>query len=188
MEKDHEIIIAGFGGQGVLFAGMLLAHAALRIGRNVAWIPSYGPEMRGGTAGCTVILSHEEVGSPIISRPSAAIVMNEPSLAKYGPKVKEGGVLVVNRSLAKAPFSRNDIQVLEVPANEIAMEVGSDRAANMVALGALLRATEALPIDVVEEAMPEALGADKARFVTPNVEALRRGARLAETLLSPAVR
>ncbi|MHB0868935.1 MAG: 2-oxoacid:acceptor oxidoreductase family protein [Chloroflexota bacterium] len=182
MEQDHEIIIAGFGGQGVLFAGMLLAHAALHAGRNVAWIPSYGPEMRGGTAGSTVILSHEEIGSPIVSRPSAAIVMNEPSLAKYGPRVRPGGVLVINRSLAKAPFFRDDIRVLEVPANEIAVELGSDRAANMVALGALLRASDALPMETVEAAMPEALGAGKERFIGSNVEALRRGAALAVKL------
>lgn len=187
MEQDHELIIAGFGGQGVLFAGMVLAHAALRAGRNVAWIPSYGPEMRGGTAGCTVILSQEEVGSPIVSRPSGAIVMNEPSLAKYGPRVRSGGTLVINRSLAKAPFSRSDLRILEVPANAIAAEVGNDRAANMVALGALLRATGALPVEVVEEAMPEALGPGKERFVAPNLEALRRGADLAESLLATLV-
>ncbi|MGE5618230.1 MAG: 2-oxoacid:acceptor oxidoreductase family protein [Sphingomonadaceae bacterium] len=183
MEQDHEIIIAGFGGQGVLFAGMLLAHAALHCDRNVAWIPSYGPEMRGGTARCTVILSHEEVGSPIVSYPSSAIVMNEPSLAKFGPRVRSGGVLVINRSLAKAPFCRDDIRVLEVAANEIAARLGSDRAANMVALGALLRATGALPIDVVEAAMPDALGPGKERFVESNVEALRTGAALAGELL-----
>lgn len=187
MEQDHEIIIAGFGGQGVLFAGMVLAHAALHAGRNVAWIPSYGPEMRGGTAGCTVILSHEEVGSPIVSRPSAAIVMNEPSLAKYGPRVKPGGVLVINRSLAKEPFARADIRVLEIPANDIAMEVGTDRAANMVALGALLRATDALPMEIVKKAMPEALGPGKDRFVAPNLEALRRGAELADKMLASAI-
>ena len=187
MEQDHEIIIAGFGGQGVLFAGMVLAHAALHIGRNVAWIPSYGPEMRGGTAGCTVILSREEVGSPIVSRPSAAIVMNEPSLAKYGPRVKPGGVLVINRSLAKVPFGRDDILVLEVPANDIAMEVGSDRAANMVALGALLQATGALPMETVEKAMPEALGPGKEQFVAPNLAALRRGAELAARLMAAPV-
>ncbi|MCL4371464.1 MAG: 2-oxoacid:acceptor oxidoreductase family protein [Chloroflexi bacterium] len=187
MEQDHEMIIAGFGGQGVLFAGMVLAHAALHAGRNVAWIPSYGPEMRGGTAGCTVILSHEEVGSPIVSHPSAAIVMNEPSLAKYGPRVKPGGILVINRSLAKAPFARADIRILELLANEIAVEAGSDRAANMVALGALLRATNALPMEIVEEVMPEALGPGKERFVAPNLEALRRGAQLAEKMLSAPV-
>lgn len=178
MSKDHEIIIAGFGGQGVLFVGLVLAHAGMTAGRNVAWIPSYGPEMRGGTANCTVIISEEEIGSPIVSRPSAAIVMNEPSLAKYAPMVKPGGILVVNSSLVKTRVERTDIRVLEIPANEVAFELGNDRIANMVALGALLAATEALPMDVVEAALPETLGPGKARFVAPNREALRRGAAL----------
>ena len=176
--KDHEIIIAGFGGQGVLFAGLVLAHAGMTAGRNVAWIPSYGPEMRGGTANCTVIISEEEVGSPIVSRPSAVIVMNEPSLAKYGPVVKPGGTLVVNSSLVKSTVDRTDIRILQIPANEVASELGSDRVANMVALGALLAATEALPMDVVEASLPETLGPSKAQFVEPNRQALRRGAAL----------
>jgi len=113
--------------------------------------------------------------------------MNEPSLAKYGPRVKPGGVLVINRSLAKVPFRRDDILVLEVPANDIAMEVGSDRAANMVALGALLQATAALPMEIVEKAMPEALGPGKEQFVAPNLAALRRGAELAARLMAAPV-
>jgi len=180
MDQDHEIVIAGFGGQGVLFAGMVLAHGALRVGSNVAWIPFYGPEMRGGTAGCTVIISKEEVGSPIVSRPSAAMVMNEPSLAKWGPRVRPGGTLVINRSLATAPFDRGDVHVLEIRATEIAGSLGSDRMANMVALGGLLRATSALPMDVVEAVLPDVLGPGKERFVSPNIEALRRGAELAQ--------
>ncbi|MCL4369691.1 MAG: 2-oxoacid:acceptor oxidoreductase family protein [Chloroflexi bacterium] len=181
MSTDHEFIIAGFGGQGVLFAGLVLAHAGMTAGRNVAWIPSYGPEMRGGTANCTVIISEEEIGSPIVNRPSGAIVMNEPSLAKYAPMVKPGGVIVVNSSLVKSRADRTDIRVLEIPANEVAFELGNDRVANMVALGALLAATEALPMDVVEAALPETLGPSKERFIAPNREALRRGAALVAT-------
>ena len=186
MSDEHEVIIAGFGGQGVLFAGLVLAHAALRAGRNVAWIPSYGPEMRGGTAGCTVIISPDEIGSPIVSRPSAAIVMNEPSLVKYGPRVRPGGTLVVNRSLARSPLARLDIRMLEVRANEIASDLGSDRVANMVALGALVKATGLLPMEVVEDSLPETLGPGKERFVAPNLEALRRGASAAEGAVAPA--
>jgi 2-oxoglutarate ferredoxin oxidoreductase subunit gamma len=178
VEQDHEIVIAGFGGQGVLFAGMVLAHAAMRCGLNVAWIPSYGPEMRGGTAGCTVIISKDEIGSPIVSHPSAALVMNEPSLAKYGPKVRPGGTLVINRSLAGAPFERKDIRVVEVRANDVAAELGSERAANMVALGALLGAVGCLTVEDVDAAMPEALGKGKERFVEPNCEAVKRGLAL----------
>ena len=176
---EHSTVIAGFGGQGVLFAGLVLAHAGMEAGLNVAWIPSYGPEMRGGTANCTVILGEEDIGSPIVSYPSAAIVMNEPSLLKYGPKVQPGGVLVVNRSLAASPFSRPDIRVVEIPASEIATEMGTDRVANMVALGAMVGATGVLPLQKVEEAVVQALGPDKERFVGPNLEALRRGADLA---------
>jgi len=186
MTKDHEIIIAGFGGQGVLFAGLVLAHAGMTAGHNVAWIPSYGPEMRGGTANCTVIVSDEKIGSPIVSRPSEAIVMNEPSLSKYAPLVKPGGTLVVNSSLIKSKVDRTDIRVLEIPANDVAFELGNDRVANMVALGALLAATEALPMDVVEAALPETLGPSKERFVAPNVAALRRGAKLVAELRIPA--
>src|SRR5512146_1826228 len=122
---EHEIIVAGFGGQGVLFVGLVLTHAGMNAGRNVAWFPSYGPEMRGGTANCTVIISEDEVGSPIVSRPSAAIVMNEPSLAKYAPRVKPGGTLVVNSSLVKSRSERTDIRIIEVPANAIAYELGN---------------------------------------------------------------
>jgi 2-oxoglutarate ferredoxin oxidoreductase subunit gamma len=179
MAKEHEIVIAGFGGQGVLFGGLVLAHAGMTAGRNVAWIPSYGPEMRGGTANCAVIVSDEEIGSPIVSHPSGAIVMNEPSLAKYAPLVKPGGVLIVNGSLIKSRADRPDILEIVVAANEVASELGNDRAANMVALGALVAATAVLPLDVVEAALPETLGPSKERFVASNVAALRRGAALA---------
>ncbi len=176
VRMEHEIIVAGFGGQGVLFAGLVLTHAGMQAGRNVAWFPSYGPEMRGGTANCTVIISDDEIGSPIVSRPSAAIVMNEPSLAKYASRVKPGGTLVVNSSLVKSRCDRMDIKVIEVPANAVAFELGNDRVANMVALGALVAATDVLPMEVVEGALPETLGPEKKRLVEPNRVALQRGA------------
>ncbi len=188
MTRDHEIVIAGFGGQGVLFAGLLLAHAGMNAGRNVAWIPSYGPEMRGGTANCAVIVSDEEIGSPIVSRPTEVIVMNEPSLAKYAPRVREGGTLVVNSSLVKSTVDRTDIRVVQVPANRIAAELGNDRIANMVALGALLGAAGVMPIEVVEAALPETLGPGKERFAGPNREALRRGMEMAKQAAEDPVR
>lgn len=178
MNKDFEIVIAGFGGQGVLFAGMVLAHGALRANKNVTWIPFYGPEMRGGTAGCTVIISDDEIGSPIINRPTASIVMNEPSLAKWGPRVKPNGILVINRSLAVAPFDRPDIQIIEVRATEIAGSLGSDRMANMVALGSLLGVAPVLPTEVIQEVLPQVLGAGKEKLVEPNRQALLRGVEL----------
>lgn len=174
-----EVAIAGFGGQGVLFAGLVLAHAGTDAGLNVAWIPFYGPEMRGGTAGCTVILSEEEVGSPIVSHPAAVVALNEPSLAKWGPRVRPGGVLVVNTSLAKSSVERADVRVVPIPATEVAAALGSDKVANVVALGALIKATGALPLDVVERAIAETLGPGKERYLTLDCEALRRGAALA---------
>ena len=118
-----EIITAGFGGQGVLFTGQLLTYAAMDEGREVTWIPSYGPEMRGGTANCTVVISDEEIGSPMVSDPQAVIAMNLPSLDKYEGKVRPGGVLVVNESMVDRAVSRQDIKVVMVKANEIAEEL-----------------------------------------------------------------
>jgi 2-oxoglutarate ferredoxin oxidoreductase subunit gamma len=133
-----EIIVAGFGGQGVLFAGQLLAYAGMDEGRNVTWIPSYGPEMRGGTANCTVVISEEEIGAAVVRNPMGAIVMNRPSLDKYEELVKPGGVLVVNTSMVDRKTTRKDIQVIEVDANTIAEKLGDKRMTNMVLLGALL--------------------------------------------------
>jgi 2-oxoglutarate ferredoxin oxidoreductase subunit gamma len=186
--RELEIVIAGFGGQGVLFAGLVLAHAALLAGREVAWIPFYGPEMRGGTAGCTVIISDEEIGSPIVARPGAAIVLNQPSLAKWGPRVRSDGMLVINSALAVPEVGRGDLRVVSLPANEIAAEIGNGRTANVVALGALLAATDALPLEVVESALAETLGRDKQHLLGVNVLALRRGLEAAERVLPPVTR
>lgn len=186
MNEETSVVIAGFGGQGVLLAGLVLCHAGMRAGLNVAWIPSYGPEMRGGTANCTVILSEDEVGSPIVSRPSAALVMNEPSLAKYAERVRPGGCLVVNRSLVASSVTRCDIHVVEVEANAVAAALGAERAANMVALGALVKATGVLPLETVAAALEETLGEEKKELVEPNQLALRRGAELAMEVGGPS--
>src|SRR5512136_691159 len=143
---QHEMIFAGFGGQGALFAGQLLAYAALGEDKHVTWIPSYGPEMRGGTAHCVVIVSDEEIGAPIIRNPTAAMVLNLPSMDKYEPLVKPGGVLVINRSLIAKPATRQDIRVVEVMANDLAAEIGSAKMANVVMLGALLETTRAVSL------------------------------------------
>src|SRR5690349_21124683 len=135
-----EIVIAGFGGQGVLFAGQLLAYAGLAEGRNVTWIPSYGPEMRGGTAHCTVVISDAEIGSPLVRRPTAAIVMNQPSLDRYAPLVLPGGVLIVDSALCAPHAVRPDIQELDLPAKDMAADLGYPQIANVVLLGALIGA------------------------------------------------
>jgi 2-oxoglutarate ferredoxin oxidoreductase subunit gamma len=171
-----EIIIAGFGGQGVLFAGALLSYSAMDYGLEVTWIPSYGPEMRGGTANCTVIISDEEIGAPMVANPSAAIAMNRPSLDKMEPVVKAGGVLIVNGSMVDRQVKRTDIKVVVVPASEIAERIGDKRLTNMVMLGALLANLNVLPVDALEKAIQEHTPARHLRFVPMNLMAVREGA------------
>lgn len=174
---QREIIIAGFGGQGVLFAGQLLTYAAMDEGLQVTWIPSYGPEMRGGTANCTVVISDEEIGSPMVSRPSAVIAMNLPSLDKYEDKVKDGGLLVVNQSMVDREVKRSNIKVSMVPANSIAEELGDKRMTNMVLLGALLANLDILPVEAVEKALKEHLPERHQKLFALNQEAMQRGGK-----------
>jgi 2-oxoglutarate ferredoxin oxidoreductase subunit gamma len=176
----EEIIISGFGGQGVLFVGKLLAYTGLECGLNVVYFPSYGPEMRGGTAHCTVILSDDEIGSPFIRNPSGAIVMNIPSMDRYEPLVKEGGVLAVNSSLVDRSPERSDIKIILVPANEIAEQVGDKRLANIVLLGALIRRLGALSIDAVEESLHAHIPEYRRNLLEANIAALARGAQLVD--------
>jgi 2-oxoglutarate ferredoxin oxidoreductase subunit gamma len=172
---ETSIIIAGFGGQGVLFAGQLLAYAGMDHGRHVTWIPSYGPEMRGGTANCTVIISDAPIGAPIVSNPDIAVVLNRPSFDKYEPTVKKGGLLVVNSSLVTAESRREDIEVIYVPANDIAEELGTVKMLNVVALGALLSRRPIIPHEIIEKALTDHLPAKKAHLTQSNIAALHRG-------------
>jgi 2-oxoglutarate ferredoxin oxidoreductase subunit gamma len=181
-----EIIISGFGGQGALFAGQLLAYTGLDNDLHVTWFPSYGPEMRGGTAHCVVIISDDEIGAPIVRNPAAVIVMNIPSLERYEPLVRPGGVLVVNTSLVDRNPEREDISVVLVPANEIAEELGSLRLANLVLLGALLDRLDVLSIEQVGEGLKEHIPAHRRNLLDLNLEALRRGAELSKAQLEPA--
>lgn len=171
-----EIIIAGFGGQGVLFGGQLLSYAAMDEGKEVTWIPSYGPEMRGGTANCTVVISDEEIGSPFVHQPAAVIAMNRPSLDKYEPLVRPGGVLVVNTSMVDRKVERTDVQVVEVDANAQAEKLGDQRMANMILLGAMLSKLPVLPVEAIEHALKEHLPARHQRLLSQNYRALREGA------------
>jgi 2-oxoglutarate ferredoxin oxidoreductase subunit gamma len=171
-----EILISGFGGQGVLFAGQVLSYAGMDCGRMVTWIPSYGPEMRGGTANCTVIISDEEIGSPLVRHPSAVIVMNLPSLDKYESEIKSGGVLVVNSSMVNRPVTRPDIKVVVIPGNEIAESLGDKRMTNMVLLGGLLANLPVLPVESVEKALQDHLPARHHKLLPMNFKALRQGA------------
>jgi len=171
----EEVIVSGFGGQGALFAGQLLTYTGMDGGYQVTWIPSYGPEMRGGTAHCTVILSDDPIGSPIIRNPTAAIVMNPPSMEKYGPLVKPGGVLVANSTLIRARSERDDITVVYVPANDLAAELGNIKMANVVLLGALLATRPILPVEAVKKAMEDHIPERRKHIIEPNKRALDRG-------------
>lgn len=174
-----EIVISGFGGQGVLFAGQILAYAAVHAEKEVTWFPSYGPEMRGGTANCTVIISDEEIGSPAVKNPEAVIVLNLPSLDKYEPLVRSGGTLVVNTSLVNRKVERNDVDVIYIAANEVAEEIGDKRLTNMVMLGALLERVPALSVDDVKHALDLHLPAKRRDMLPLNKEALDMGVELA---------
>ncbi len=174
-----EIIIAGFGGQGVLFAGEIMAYAGMDSGKVVTWIPSYGPEMRGGTANCTVIIADEEIGSPLVRNPQAVIAMNLPSLEKYEPLVRTGGVLAINASMANRNAVRTDIQSVALPANEMAEALGNRRLTNMVMLGALLARLPVLSLESIEQAMTAHLPERHRKLLPDNFKALRDGAAAA---------
>jgi len=172
---QKEIIIAGFGGQGVLFGGQVLAVAAMDAGKEVTWIPSYGPEMRGGTANCTVVIADEEIGSPLVEHPPLAVALNLPSFDKYEELLQPGGTLVVNQSMVDRGPKRTDIKVLLVPCNQIAEEIGSRKLVNMVAMGALASALPELGLEALEKALTDHLPARHKAMLEQNHEALRRG-------------
>lgn len=173
---QNETIIAGFGGQGVLFTGKVMAYAGLEKGQNVTWLPSYGPEMRGGTAYCTVVISDEEIGSPQVRNPRAAIVMNQPSLDKFEDLVAPGGYLVVNTSLVNSKAKRDDIHVIEVPGTELAEDLGDKRLTNTVMLGALSAKAEFLDLDSLEKGISKSLSEGKKKLLDVNIQALNKGA------------
>jgi 2-oxoglutarate ferredoxin oxidoreductase subunit gamma len=178
---QKEIIIAGFGGQGVLFGGQVLAMAAMDAGKEVTWIPSYGPEMRGGTANCTVVIADEEIGSPLVEHPPLAIALNLPSFDKYEPLIRAHGTLVVNQSMVDRGTRRDDIQVIMVPCNQIAEELGNRKLLNMVAIGALVSALPELGLAAIEKALTDHLPARHKDLLAKNHEALRRGYAAATT-------
>lgn len=170
-----EVVFSGFGGQGALFAGQILAYAGMDAGMEVTWMPSYGPEMRGGTANCTVIIADEEIGSPLVKNPKACAVLNLPSLDKYESKVAENGVLIVNKSLVNRDVQRDDIDSLAIPANEIAESIGDRRLVNMIMLGALLDRLPLLKLNEIEDALNRHLPERHRKLLKANYEALRAG-------------
>jgi 2-oxoglutarate ferredoxin oxidoreductase subunit gamma len=174
---QNDVIMAGFGGQGILLIGKMLAYAGMNQGKEVSWLPSYGPEMRGGTCNCTVVISDKTVGSPVIQSPRAVVAMNLPSMDKFEPDLKAGGVLLYNTSLINRGPSRDDVVVVRVPANEIANELGNPRGANMVALGAYVGVTDAVSLEEVEKVLRETFAA-KPKVIDVNIEALHKGYEL----------
>ncbi len=180
---EQRVIMAGFGGQGVMAIGQLLTFGGMVEDKHVSWLPSYGPEMRGGTANCSVIVSDAEVGAPVVDASTAAIIMNEPSLDKFAPGVMAGGNLLINSSLIDAKIDRDDINVLYIPANEAADELGNTRVANMVMLGALLEATKVVTIDSVMQGFTAVFGEHRKNLMPINRAALEKGAELAKAQL-----
>ncbi len=178
-----EIIIAGFGGQGVLFAGEVLSYAAMDAGMEVTWIPSYGPEMRGGTANCTVIIADEEIGSPFVLHPQYVMAMNLPSLDKYEPLVAPNGTIIVNASLVNRTVNRKDIQSVFIPATEIAETLGDKRLTNIVMVGALMAQFPALSLEDVAGALENHMPERHRKFLPLNLKALQAGAEYTKKAL-----
>lgn len=174
---NEKIICAGFGGQGVMSMGQLLTYAGMLEGKEVSWLPSYGPEMRGGTANCNVMISESMIGSPIITdNATTAIIMNLPSLDKFESDVVAGGRILINSSLIEKKVSRSDVDAFYIPANEIAVELGNGRAANMVMLGAYLELVSPVSVESIIEAFKKVFGEKKAHLIPLNEEALKKGA------------
>ncbi len=174
----QDVMIAGFGGQGVLLAGKLLAYAGMLEGKHVTWFPSYGAEIRGGTANCTVIISNEEIGSPVVQNPSAMLIFNDASFKKFEKRIKPGGRLFLNTSLVHEPPSRADITRIEVRANDIAGELGDIRIANMVMLGTFLRMSGIVALESVLAALKQVLSPRRHSLIPLNENALKRGAEV----------
>jgi 2-oxoglutarate ferredoxin oxidoreductase subunit gamma len=179
MNTAHEIIIAGFGGQGVLSMGQIIAYSAMKENKEVSWMPSYGPEMRGGTANCIVIVSETRISSPILTQFDSAIVLNQPSLDKFASRVKPGGLLLFEQSSIVTPCTRTDIEIVGIPAMEEAQKLKKKQVANMIVLGAFLSRRPVVAPENVLKALKEVLPERHHHLLPLNEEALRRGKELA---------
>jgi 2-oxoglutarate ferredoxin oxidoreductase subunit gamma len=169
--STYKLFFAGSGGQGILLMGQMVTYAAMLEDKASTFFPSYGPEMRGGTANCTVVVSDKTVSCPLIYEADAIVVMNLPSLIKFEPLVKPGGLILINSSLIDQPAKREDVTVINVPVNDIAMELGNEKVANMVMLGALVRETAVVSESSIEKVMKKTLTGDKAELLGLNTKA-----------------
>lgn len=174
-----EAIFAGFGGQGVMLMGQLLAYSGMYEGKQVSWFPAYGPEMWGGTANCLVVVSDEPVGSPVISEPDVLVAMNRPSLEKFEAQLKPGGTLFYNTSLIGVVPKRTDIKAIAIPVNEIATELGNPKVANMVMMGVILKETGIVNLETVMSVLKKTMTGKKAALIPLNQQALEKGMELA---------
>ncbi len=172
---QHATILGGFGGQGLLFAGHVLAEAAVIEGRNVSWMPSYGPEMRGGTASCTVIIADHPIGSPIVDQADSIVALNPPSLAKFESLLVPGGLLILNSSLIEAESRRTDLEVALVPCSALARAVGDDRLVSVIALGALVARRPIVSPESVQRALRELIGPKREALIAVDLAAFSRG-------------
>jgi 2-oxoglutarate ferredoxin oxidoreductase subunit gamma len=173
---NEKVICAGFGGQGIMLIGQLLAYAGMKEGKEVAWLPSYGPEMRGGTANCNVIVSDEPVASPVVAQDATCvIIMNLPSLDKFEGNAIAGGIILVNSSLINKKVSRTDVKAYYVPANEIAIELGNNKVANIVMLGAYIKLTGLVKPETIIDSLKYMFGKNKAHLIEINEKALQKG-------------
>ena len=170
-----QILIAGFGGQGVLFAGKLIAYKGLIEDKQISWLPSYGPEMRGGTANCSVIVSDTPVGSPIVTKPDVLVAMNLPSLKKYESEVVSGGIIIVDSTLIAEKVQRDDVDVYYVPATKIATDEGFSTLANMILMGKLMKVCDNVGYSCVEEAVNKVVPPRKANLIDVNLKAVKLG-------------
>lgn len=170
-----ELIAAGFGGQGVMMLGQLVAYAGMHDGRNVLWIPSYGPEMRGGTANCSTIVSDEPVGSPVIHKCDICAILNEPSLFKFEKSPRPGGVLIIHSDLVKYDNPRTDVRLIPIPAGKMAEEIGSGKVANIIILGAVVASSGIVTREAARYVVEEKLGKKKPQFLPMNLKALQAG-------------
>jgi 2-oxoglutarate ferredoxin oxidoreductase subunit gamma len=171
----YEIVLAGFGGQGILFLGKMIALAGMIDGKEVSWIPSYGPEMRGGTANCSVVVSDRRIGTPVVSRPNVLVAMNRPSLEKFEPAMQAGGHLLINKTLIEIPHTRQDIDVAYLEITGLAGDLGNPRLANVVALGGLIGRVGVVSRSGVIEALKKELSGKKAALLDLNLKALDVG-------------
>ena len=187
MDKAHEIIFAGFGGQGILSMGQIISYAAMIENKEISWMPSYGPEMRGGTANCIVIVSPSRISSPIVSRFDSALILNQPSLEKFEHEVKPGGLLIYEESTIINPPKRTDLEILSIPANEEAQKLGKKQIANMILVGAFLARRPIVKIENIIKALTKVLPERHHHLIPLNKQALELGQKIAKGMINEVV-